>query len=319
MIYRTLGRTGLKVSALGMGTGGGLDPLGQKSGKSETEILNLLHRAFDLGINFFDTAPTYFDSELLLGRALKDIPRENLIVSTKIALARGSAGGDLPRMTASEITASLETSLRRLQMDYVDLLLLALPGHQYFDVVVNEHLPILNKLRDEGKFRFLGSSEQSSVDGSHRWLQKILPTGLLDVAMVAHNMINQSAQSFIHPLCQKHNIGVINIFTVRHVFGHTRRMEEVVANLKNRGFIEQEAVPDKNPLAWLLDDDTDSLIEAAYRYVAHADGVTTAMTSVKETAQLEMNLRSVQKGPLAAWKLKRLRDIFGQVAEPIGN
>ena len=57
MIYRTLGRTGLEMPIMGMGSGGGTDPLGQVSGKPEREIHALLHRAYDLGINFFDTSP----------------------------------------------------------------------------------------------------------------------------------------------------------------------------------------------------------------------------------------------------------------------
>ena len=77
MIYRTLGRTGLEVSVMGMGTGGH-DPLGVKSGRAESEMLALLHRAFDLGIRLFDSSPGYGrgHSEQLLGRALASLTIE---------------------------------------------------------------------------------------------------------------------------------------------------------------------------------------------------------------------------------------------------
>ncbi len=87
MIYRRLGRTGLQMPLMGMGSGGGPDPLGQASGVPEREIHALLHRAYDLGITYFDTSPGYMESEAILGRALKPLPRDELILSTKIPLA----------------------------------------------------------------------------------------------------------------------------------------------------------------------------------------------------------------------------------------
>ena len=81
------------MSLLGIGTGGH-DPLGLKSGRPQSEMMALLHRAFDLGIRLFDISPGYGDgnSERLLGRALAELPRDQLVVSTKIALAGGMAG-----------------------------------------------------------------------------------------------------------------------------------------------------------------------------------------------------------------------------------
>src|SRR5438132_693473 len=114
MIYRTLGRTGLKVSIMGMGTGGGPDPLGQKSGRPESEMHALLHRAYDLGVNFFDTSPGYMESEVILGRALQSLPRDRIVISTKIALAGSMPGNPIKIMRADEIEAAVDRSLRRL-------------------------------------------------------------------------------------------------------------------------------------------------------------------------------------------------------------
>ena len=207
MKYRTLGRTGLKMPIMGFGTGGKVDPLGQVSDRPEMEAHTLIHRAYDLGIHYFDTAPGYMESEAILGRALRSLQRDKVIVSTKITLAGSMPGKPLTTMPAKEITETVEQSLKRMQVDYVDLLLKAVAGPQYLDKVMNEQLPVIIKLKEQGKIRFLGSSEQTRSDGGHQWLKKILPLDLLDVVMVGHNLINQSAQRSLFPICQQQNAG----------------------------------------------------------------------------------------------------------------
>ena len=212
MLRRTLGRTGLRVSAFGMGTGG-LDPMGLKSGRSEEEMRGFLKHAFDVGINYFDTSPRYGDgrSERILGRAAGDIGRERIVISTKMALAGGMPGEPLTLLRPEQVAATLEESLRRLQTDYVDVLLMAVADEpQHFDTVIDSLLPELVKLKEQGKIRFIGSSEQTRSDGAHHWLQRVLPTDQIDVAMVGHNMINQSARRTVFPLCTAKNIGVLN-------------------------------------------------------------------------------------------------------------
>ena len=320
MNYRILGRTGLTVSLMGMGTGGASDPLGQQSGRPESDIHALLHRAYDLGINLFDTAPGYLESEVILGRALRMLPREKLVISTKIALAGGMPGHPLKIMPPEDIEPAVERSLERLQMTHVDLMLVGIAGPEHYPYFVDAQLPVLLRLKDAGKVRFLGSSEQSRSDGAHAWLQKILPDGTLDVAMVAHNLINQSAQRTVFPLCQAMNLGVINVFTVRRALSDPVRLGEVIRDLKARGVVAADAVPDDQPLDWLLTGtDVASVIEAAYRFSAYTPGVTAVMNGSSVHEKLEQNVRSVLKGPLPSACVERLHAIFGQVAEPVGN
>src|SRR5688572_5432341 len=146
MRYRTLGRTGLEVSIMGMGTGGAGDPLGQQSGRTESDIHALLHRAFDLGINLYDTAPGYLESEAILGRALKSLPRERVIVSTKIALAGGMPGQPMKTMPADDIEPAVDRSLQRLQLSCIDLMLVGVAGPEHYDRFVSEQLPVLLRL-----------------------------------------------------------------------------------------------------------------------------------------------------------------------------
>ncbi|MCY4352872.1 MAG: aldo/keto reductase, partial [Gemmatimonadetes bacterium] len=79
MEYRILGRTGLKVSIIGIG-GGGPTQMGQKTGVDQAGVNRLVQRALDLGINFFDTAAAYGESETILGNALKGVPRDDYIL-----------------------------------------------------------------------------------------------------------------------------------------------------------------------------------------------------------------------------------------------
>ncbi|MDH7569938.1 MAG: aldo/keto reductase, partial [Armatimonadota bacterium] len=88
MVYRTLGRTGLRVSLASLGTGGP-SRVGQSTHGDESESRRVIHRALDLGINLFDSAAAYGNSEEVLGRALRGVPRERYFLATKFSPMRG--------------------------------------------------------------------------------------------------------------------------------------------------------------------------------------------------------------------------------------
>ena len=107
MEYVTLGRTGLRVSVAGLGCGG-FSRLGLGKGKSEDEAIALIRQALDLGVNLFDTAASY-DTEAVLGKALKAVPREDVVIATKAPFNVSN-----PNSTAADAVASLDNSLRQL-------------------------------------------------------------------------------------------------------------------------------------------------------------------------------------------------------------
>lgn len=321
MEKRLLGRTNLKVSPLGFGTGGGSDPLGQETGVPEKEVHRLIHGVYDLGINYFDTSPGYMESEVILGNALKALsrPRDSYVVSTKVPLAGGHTD-NVHIMSPGEVRESVERSLKRMQMDYVDVLLMAVAGPEYYDPVMNDHLPVLEQMQKEGLFKFLGSSEQTRSDGTHEWQMKLLSRDVTDVIMAGHNMINQSAQRTVFPVCKERNLGVLNVFTVRNVFWNEQRLEEVISELKNAGKIPMESLPEKKPLQWIIDEGAaDTLVEAAYRYACYTDPVTTVMCGSKKIEELEENIHSIEKGDLPGEVRERLGNIFGSIDVPVGN
>ena len=118
MEYRVLGKTGLKVSVLGFGA----SPLGGVYGDfDESEGIRAVHTAIELGVNFIDVSPYYgiTKAETVLGKALKEIPRESFYLCTKVG-RYGAAEFDF---SAARVIASVDESLARLNVDYVDILL----------------------------------------------------------------------------------------------------------------------------------------------------------------------------------------------------
>ena len=105
MEYTTLGRTGLRVSVAGLGTGG-FSRLGLKTGKTEDEAARLIHEAVGLGINFIDTAPAY-GTEGVVGLALKTLPRDQVVIATKAHVPRQGEW-----FTPARVVESLDNSLR---------------------------------------------------------------------------------------------------------------------------------------------------------------------------------------------------------------
>src|SRR5262245_1947075 len=114
MQYTTLGRTNLRVSVAGLGTGG-FSRLGLKAGKTEDEAARLIHEAVDLGVNFIDTAVSY-GTEGVVGRALKSITRQSVVIATKVAIRRNDDWWSPER-----VVGALDNSLRLMGTDYVDV------------------------------------------------------------------------------------------------------------------------------------------------------------------------------------------------------
>ena len=175
-------------------------------------------------------------------------------------------------------------------------------------------------MRASSELRHVGSTEASSSDGAHDWLRHALPADVFDVVMVGHNMLNQSAGRNVFPACVDRNVGVMNIYTSRRVMSDPRRLREVLADLAARGVVADDVASAEEPLGWLIESgEAGTLVEAAYRYAAYTEGVSTVMTGTIDPAHLEHNVESVLKGPLSAEATERLRREFGSVTDPIGN
>ena len=163
MVYRDLGKTGLRVSEIGLGCG----PLGSDP---ERDYGPLLERAFELGINFYDTADFYggFRSEKWLGKIFSP-RRDQVIIATKFGTVR-TAEGMGKDWSVAHMHRALEDSLRRLRTDYVDIYQLHSPRPAVLDD--DDLLDALRKLKQQGKIRFFGISldgAQFGLDAIRKW------------------------------------------------------------------------------------------------------------------------------------------------------
>lgn len=155
MRFRQLGNTDMRVSILGMGGSG----FGNVYGKyNEEEAKRAIRKAFDKGINYIDTAVWYGQgkSESFLGRALSGIPRSAFYIATKV----GRYERDVQKMfdfSAEKVTSSAWESLKRLQLQYVDVLQVHdVEFAPSLDVIIDETLPALQKLKEQGLCRYIG-------------------------------------------------------------------------------------------------------------------------------------------------------------------
>lgn len=295
MIYRDLGKTGLKVSEVGYGTWGMGGNMWLDS--DEKEIIRSLHRAFDLGVNFIDTALVYGNghSEELIGKVIRE-RGGTIYVATKIPPLNGRwpapKGTPLREaFTFEHIIKSTERSLRNLKMDYVDI--------QQFHVWQDdwaresEWQEALLKLKSEGKIRFAGISinDHQPENGI-----QAAGTGIIDTFQVIYNIFDQSPEDKLFPFCKMNNIGVI----ARVPFDEGSLTGKIAVDtvfpegdFRNRYFKgdrKREVVEHVEPLKALLEGgEANSLPELALRFVLSNDVVSTVIPGMRRVVHVEEN------------------------------
>ena len=311
MQYRRLGRTGLEVSLVGLGTGGP-SRLGQGSGVPEAEAIRVVHRALDLGINLIDTSAGYGESEVILGRALRQVDRRSYIIATKFRL-RDEAEED--RQPAAALEESLHSSLRRLGVDCIDLFQFHGIQPELYDHVVDRYLGEAQRWQRQGKVRFLGITERYSSDGAHRMLGQALADDHFDSIMVGYNLLAPGAEYEILPVAQKRDVGVLVMFAVRRALSDTGRLEKAVAGLKERGLLAPGAVPDQRPLDWLLGTGVESVTAAAYKFAAAHPAVSSVLTGTANKSHLEANTEAILGTTLKQEDRERILGLFGHIEE----
>jgi aryl-alcohol dehydrogenase-like predicted oxidoreductase len=322
MEYVTLGRTGLRVSVMGLGCGGH-SRLGQETGKSEKESIAVVRRAIETGINFIDTAEAY-DTESIVGKAIKNVKRESVILSTKKTVRREESSSGAKKqedfIKADEMIKGIEGSLSRLGTDYIDVFHLHGVRTKEYEYAVKEVLPALFKMRDQGKIRFIGITEAFGPEPQHRMLERALHDDFWDVMMVGFNMLNQSARQRVFTKTIEKNIGVLVMFAVRRALSRPERLKELMAELKVAGLVDPALFDENDPLGFLIHDGGAlSLQDGAYRYCRHEPGVHVVLSGTGNVEHLEANAKSLLRPPLPSHDLARLRELFSKVDNISGN
>ncbi len=313
MDYTTLGRTGLKVSVAGLGCGGP-SRLGMRDNKSQRECVALVRQALDLGVNLLDTAEVY-GTEEIVGKAIAGLPRDKIVISTKKKFPL-----DDPSDPAEETRKSLEQSLRRLRTDYIDIYHAhgVEPGD--YDYASTKLLPVLLKMREEGKIRFVAISEAFVEDPTHQMLQQALDDDYWDVVMVGFNLLNQSARNQVFPKTLKNKIGTLVMFAVRRALSQPQRLREVWSELAKKGLVKPDDCNPDAPLDFLIGDGKAStVVDAAYRFCRYEPGVHVVLTGTGSADHLKANIESLTKPPLPEAVTAKLKQIFSRVDSITGN
>jgi len=312
MIYRRLGRTNLSVSLLSLGTGGARR-LGQAMGMTLLDQQRLVHHAMDLGVNLIDTAEQYGESESILGRCLRGIPRNDYFLSTKWSPRVGKEF--VPNPVA--LQASVERSLQRLGTDYIDVMLFHGPRVAEYDAVVDQLYPVLNALRNAGKVRYVGLSTPFVHDPAQEVARIALTEhpAMWDVVMLKYGILNQYAANEILTLAARHDVGVMNMAAVRVKLPDAMLLEALIKKWKDDKLIARNALPDTDPLGWLIHDDVGSVIEAGYRFAAEPSVIATVLTGTSSIEHLNANARCLETPKLISAHSSRLKALFGGIVE----
>jgi L-galactose dehydrogenase len=313
LVERTiLGRTGLDVGVAGLG-GGGHSRLGLATAGTEVGAIGLIHRALDRGANLIDTADLY-GTEEVIGKALKD-RRHGAVVVTKTSTAQDGKVVD-----PGILSDKLEASLKCLGTDYLDVYCLHAVHPDLYRQAHEILLPELRRLRDQGKFRFVGLTERFPADPQHSMLQEALVDDAWDVIMVGFNLLNPSARNRVFTLTRKNNVGTLNMFAVRRALSQADALRPLIDDLIDKGLVAEDGLDREDPLGFLLSEDhCRSLTEAAYRFCRHEPGVDVVLTGTGVPAHLDANLDALSREPLPQDLRDRLERLFGHIDSVTGN
>jgi aryl-alcohol dehydrogenase-like predicted oxidoreductase len=321
MEKRKFGRTGLNISVLTFGCGavGGLMTKGAAADQERAAA-----RAIEAGVNHFDTAADYGAgaSEENLGRVLRTL-KPDVIVSTKVRVPAERAD------IGAAIAASLEASLRRLGRDHVDLFQLhntiaARTDGMTMSVteVLDGVVPALNKVREQGKTRFIGFTAIGETGALHR----VIASGAFDSAQVPYNVLNPSAGETVAAAYPAQDYGCIldraaengvGTICIRVLAGGALSGSEArgplglpsVEPIGSGGSYATDAARARRRAPMVSEGHAGSLTEMAMRFVISNPKLSTSEIGLGSIGELEAALAAVAQGPLSGAALARLRQL----------
>ena len=237
MQYRTLGRTGLRVSAVSMGTWNAFDVQGERAIE---HVGRLVTEALACGVNLFDTAPMYGEAESVLGRALRG-RREGVLIATKVlATDRASA------------QRRIEASFQKLQVEVIDLM-------QVHNMAAWRAVaPLLEEYKAAGRIRFLGITDYRT--SMFPEMMTAMQTGIFDTIQIPYNVGEREAEHAILPLAQQCNMGVLIMTPLCPIFNRSQLLR--VLQRHDLSFLEPYGVttPGQALLAYLLAKSEDAIM-----------------------------------------------------------
>ncbi len=310
MLYRRLGKTGLEVSELSFGAA-----LGASDGREN--FIAAVHAAVEGGINLVDTAADYGAgaSESALGEALREHP--HVYVETKYQPYDGWGGDAKYTGSPEALTASAERSLRRLGRDCLDIFL----GHAIRTTETLERFmqdgcyEAMLKLREQGKVRFIGISELSTVDGMHEVLRRAIPTGAFDTVMVTVNFLLQTAVNSVLPLCAEHDVGTVVMMPLNQAKKESGLVSVPAVLECVRRHIAAGYLPDAAPYTdpRLFDFLEPYTVPAAALRFVLAQNVSSCCVGMRSPERVRENFKVLELPCLDAGRMEKLHALFGRI------
>ncbi|HWE11429.1 MAG TPA: aldo/keto reductase [Solirubrobacteraceae bacterium] len=296
MNYRTLGKTGTKVSPLCLGA----MMFGEWGNPDHDESIRIIHRALDAGINFIDTADVYSrgESEEIVGKALAGGRRDHVVLATKV---HGSMGDDPNEFGNSRrwIVREVENSLRRLRTDWIDLYQIHRPEA---DTDIDETLGALSDLVHAGKVRYIGSSTfPASQIVEAQWVAQMRGRERFVCEQPPYSLLVREVEKDVLPTAQRYGMGMIpwSPLAGGWLSGRYRRGEDAPDSTRAQRLParydlsrpeNQRKLEVADALARLADEAGMTLIEMAIAFVIRHPAVTSAIIGPRTMEHLESQL-----------------------------
>jgi len=286
MEYRPLGRTGMNVSRLSLGT----SALGGVYGETnEEECWQLVKYCLKAGINYLDTAPWYGNSEEVVGKALKEkkIPREAYYIATKVGRYQGGIQKRFD-FSAKRTTQSIDDSLERLGVDYIDVVQVHdMEFAPSLDVIINETLPALQKAKDNGKVKFIGITGYP-LENFREVLERSSVT-VDTILSYCHHSLNDSTLADYLPYFKSKGVGLINA------------SPNSMGLLTNNGPPSWHPAPQKVKKACVeatkyAQDNSVNIAKLALHFSCNHDDIQTTLVSASKMEYMVMNLEVIAAG-----------------------
>ncbi len=308
MKYTTLGRTGLRVSVIGLGT---MVHAGHFGPMDDAESLSAIEAALDLGVNFIDTSDAYGAgySETLLGKALKG-RRDKVILGTKGGNIMTGPNRGKREFSSAYIAGVMDESLKRLQTDYVDLYQLHNPTVEVIER--GEVWELLERCKKEGKIRHYGVSINKMEEGT-----AAANGGRSDTIQIEYNLLDQEPAEEVFPLAKKLNVGVIarvplrrGLLTGKMTLEDQQRFQKDDVRARNfAGDIFQRELEKVEQLRFLVKGPIRSLAQAAIAFCLADSAVSIVIPGARNAKQMQENA-SAADITLAAEDLKKVKELW---------
>jgi voltage-dependent potassium channel beta subunit len=294
MEYRRLGNSGLKVSEIGLGSW-----LTYGTAIEKEKSIACIHKAYELGINFFDTANAYNRgaAEVVLGEALKEYPRSSYVVATKVYFPMGDSPND-KGLSRKHIIEQCEASLKRLGVEYIDLY----QCHRYdSETPVEETLRALDDLTSQGKILYSGVSEWTAeqiTDAAHVAKERNLRPIISNQPI--YNMLVRYIEKEVLPVSEKHGMGQVvfsplaqGILTGKYKPGQEIPSASRAANNEtNRwitSYLNDDVLTSVQKLENIAEGLGMKLSQLALAWVLRQPGVSSAIIGASRPEQVEEN------------------------------